>query len=173
MAFTTEEFIHGALLAWGLTLLLLPGLLFAALSIFGCATYDSAVSCSISDVSSRLFGAVMLTVVGAAASVPMFFLFVLPAYALNRIWERFPHSAVHITANAIFGLAVGAASSFGAVFALGFVGLFTLAVPVVLSSTVAAAIAFPLAWRVTAARALNADHGIAARCAWMFPRATT
>jgi hypothetical protein len=164
MAFTMEEFINGALLAWGLTLLLLPVLLFAVLSI-GCPTEVSSVPCSISDVSSRLIGAIALSLAGAVASVPAFFLFVLPAHALNRTWERSAHPAVHITVNAVLGLAVGATGSFGALFALGIVGLSALAVPVVLSSAVAATIAFPLAWRFTAARALNADRGIAAPCA--------
>lgn len=172
MAFTMEEFINGALLAWGLTLLLLPVLLFAVLSI-GCPTEVSSVPCSISDVSSRLIGAIALSLAGAVASVPAFFLFVLPAHALNRTWERSAHPAVHITVNAVLGLAVGATGSFGALFALGIVGLSALAVPVVLSSAVAATIAFPLAWRFTAARALNADRGIAAPCAWRFPRSAS
>ena len=166
MAFTTEEFVNGALLAWGLTLLLLPVLMFAALSLFGCPTYASSVSCSIPDVSSRLLGAITFAVVGAVLSIPTFLLFVFPAYALNRICERFAHPTGHIAVNAILGLAVGAAGSFLALFPLGSVGLFA----VVLPSTLAGAIAFPLAWRFTAARALNADRGITARCVWTFPR---
>ncbi|MFB7842564.1 hypothetical protein [Microbacterium sp. NPDC056052] len=165
MAFDAEEFFNGALLAWGLTLFLLPALMFAALSIFGCPTYAPSVSCSISDVPSRLIVAVMLAVVGAVLSIPTFLLFALPAYALNRICERFAYPAGHIAVNALLGLAVGAAGSFLALLFLGMVGLFTIALP----SALAGAIAFPLAWRFTAARALNADRGITARCAWTFP----
>ncbi|WP_146116800.1 hypothetical protein [Microbacterium sp. MYb64] len=167
MAFTTEEFVNGALLAWGLTLLLLPVLMFTAMTVFGCPTYASSVSCSISDVSSRLLGAVMFAVVGAVLSIPAFLLFVFPAFALNRICERSAHPALHVAVNAILGLAVGAAGSFLALLTLGSVGLFLVAVP----SALAGAIAFPLAWRFTAARALNADRGITARCAWTFPGA--
>jgi hypothetical protein len=141
--------------------------MFTAMTVFGCPTYASSVSCSISDVSTRLLGAVMFAVVGAVLSIPAFLLFVFPAYALNRICERSAHAAVHVAVNAILGLAVGAAGSFLALLTLGSVGLFLVAVP----SALAGAIAFPLAWRFTAARALNADRGITARCAWTFPGA--
>lgn len=169
MAFRTEEFVRGAMLAWGLSLLLLPGLLFATLSTVGCPTFTPSPSCSTLDVSSRLVGAVMLALVGAVASIPTFLLFVFPAYGLNRAWERVAHPAAHIAVNALLGLAVGAAGSLGAFAALGIVGLFALSLPVVLGSALAGAIAFPIAWRLTAARAVNTDRGISSRCAWRFP----
>lgn len=167
MAFTTEEFVNGALLAWGLTILLLPVLMFPAMSIFMCTTRNSSSSCSIADISSQLVGAGMLTLAGAVLSIPTFLLFVLPAYGLNRVSERAPRAAVHISVNAALGLTVGAVGSFLAPMFMGTTGLLTITLP----SAVAGAIAFPLAWSFTAARALRNDRGLVARSARRFPPA--
>ncbi|MDQ4212713.1 hypothetical protein [Microbacterium capsulatum] len=124
MAFTEGEFWFGALVAWILVFLLLPVCLMISLSLGEVLPQGTYVSFAGSGLPSLCTAAIGLTAIGAVVSIPVFAVFVLPAWAINKALSRVRSHAALLAVNTLFGVAVGAA---GAVAGFASFGAFLLA----------------------------------------------